>query len=86
MLRLFQIPRTSAVLRLEDYLRKKGNREYSDLINPVVKFLVNKEFMKRAVNTAEIMITEEGVTMCNKEGPTGWYFQDYPNELLFHLI
>jgi hypothetical protein len=78
MLRLFQIPRTSAVLRLEDYLRKKGNREYSDLINPVVKFLVNKEFMKRAVNTAEIMITEEGVTMCNKEGPTGWYFQDYP--------
>ena len=47
-------------------MRKKGNREYSDLINPVVKFLVNKEFMKRAVNTAEIMITEEGVTMCGE--------------------
>jgi predicted transcriptional regulator len=59
-------------------LRKKGSNAYSDLIDPVVKFLVNKGFVKRAVNTAEIMITEEGVNMCNRESPTGWYFQDYP--------
>jgi hypothetical protein len=65
---------------LGNYLGKKGSNAYSDLIDPVVKFLVNKEFMKRAVNTAEIVITEEGVTMCNKEGPTGRYFQDYPIE------
>jgi hypothetical protein len=65
---------------LGNYLGKKGSNAYSDLIDPVVKFLVNKGFVKRAANTAEIMITEEGVTMCNKEGPAGWYFQDYPIE------
>jgi hypothetical protein len=62
----------------ENYLRKKGSSAYSGLIDPVVKFLVNKGFVKSAVNTAEIMITEEGVAVCNKEGPTGWYFRDYP--------
>jgi hypothetical protein len=65
-------------ISLEDYLRKKGSKEYSDLIDPVVNLLVNRGFVKRAVNPAEIIITEEGVTMCNKEHPTGWYFQDYP--------
>jgi hypothetical protein len=63
---------------LEDYLRKKGSKEYSDLIDPVVNLLVNRGFEKRAVNPAEIIITEEGVTMCNKEHPTVRYLQDYP--------
>jgi hypothetical protein len=62
---------------LKNYLGKKGSDAYSSLIDPMVNLLVNKRFVK-AVNEAEIMITEEGVTMCNTKGPTGWYFPDYP--------
>jgi hypothetical protein len=70
----------NALNRMSDGKTWKRFRKIDDLIDPVVKFLVNKGFVKRASNTAEIMITEEGVTICNKEGPTGWYFQDYPIE------
>jgi hypothetical protein len=44
----------------------------------VVDSLVDKGFIRRAVNPVEIMITEEGITMCDTEGPAGWHLQDYP--------
>jgi hypothetical protein len=62
----------------ENYLGKRGSNAYSDLINPVVNLLVNKEFVKKAENKAEILITEKGVAMCNKEDPSGWHFLRYP--------
>jgi hypothetical protein len=24
---------------------------------------------------------EEGITICNKESPIGWYMRDYPNDV-----
>ncbi|HKG89511.1 MAG TPA: hypothetical protein VKA95_14400 [Nitrososphaeraceae archaeon] len=44
----------------------------------VVDSLVDKGFVRRAVNPAEIMITQEGINMCNTEGETGWHASDYP--------
>lgn len=63
---------------LENYLQLRGSDYYSALINPVENYLVNRNFVTRAVNPAEIMITQEGIDMCNREGPTGWHFKDYP--------
>jgi hypothetical protein len=63
---------------LENYLGKKGSQPYSDLIDPVVNHLINKGFVTRAVNQAEILITQQGIDMCNREGPAGWHFKDYP--------
>ena len=65
---------------LKKYLELKGSDEYSALINPVVNYLVGRNFIKLAVNPAEIMITQEGIDMCNREGPTGWHFKDYPTD------
>ena len=66
--------------KLRSYLGFKGSNEYSALINPVVRNLVNRKFIKLAVNPAEIMIRQEGIDMCNTEGPTGWYYKVYQTE------
>ena len=63
--------------QFEDYVRKRGSRDYSNLIDMVVDSLVDRGFVRRAVNPAEIMITQEGVDMCSTEGETGWHTRDY---------
>jgi len=64
--------------QLENYLQLRGSNEHSALINPVVNYLVNKNFITRAVNPAEIMITQDGIDMCNNEDPNGWHYKRYP--------
>jgi hypothetical protein len=64
--------------QFENYVGKKGSRDYSNLIDMVVDSLVDKGFVRRAVNPAEITITQEGVYMCNTESETGWHASDYP--------
>jgi len=64
--------------QFENYIAKKGSRDYSNLIDMVVDSLVDKGFVKRAVNPAEITITQEGVDMCSMEGETSWHASDYP--------
>ena len=63
--------------QFEDYVRKRGSRDYSNLIDMVVDSLVDKGFVRCAVNPAEIMITQEGINMCNRKGETGWHASDY---------
>lgn len=63
--------------QFENYVGKKGSRDYSNLIDMVVDSLVDKGFVRRAVNPAEITITQEGVDMCNTESET-WHASDYP--------
>jgi hypothetical protein len=66
---------------LKKYLELKGSDEYSALINPVINYLVGRNFITLAtVYPAEIMITQEGIDMCNREGPTGWHFNVYQIE------
>src|SRR5215204_3969663 len=57
--------------QFENYVGKKGSRDYSNLIDMVVDSLVDKGFVRRAVNPAEITITQEGVDMCSTGGETG---------------
>ena len=38
---------------LQNYLQLRGSDYYSALINPVVNYLVNRNFVTRAVNPAE---------------------------------
>jgi len=63
--------------QFENYVGKRGSKVYSDLIDMVVDSLVDKGFVRRAVNPAEIMITQEGINMCNTKGETGWHASDY---------
>jgi hypothetical protein len=65
---------------LERYLSLKGSDEYTGLIKPVIGLLVKRNFIKLAVNPAEIMITQEGIDMCNTEGTAGWYYKVYQIE------
>jgi hypothetical protein len=63
--------------QFENYVGTKGSKVYSDLIGMVVDSLVDRGFVRRAVNPAEIMITQEGINMCNTKGETGWHASDY---------
>jgi hypothetical protein len=63
--------------QFENYVGKRGSKVYSDLIDMVVDSLVDKGFVRRAVNPAEIMITQEGINMCNTKGETSWHASDY---------
>jgi hypothetical protein len=63
--------------QFKNYVGKRGSKIYSDLIDMIVDFLVDKGFVRRAVNPAEIMITQEGINMCNTKGETGWHASDY---------
>ena len=64
--------------QFENYVGKKGGKDYSDLIDMVVDSLVDRGFVRRAVNPSEIMITQKGVDMCSTESETGWHASDYP--------
>ena len=63
--------------QFENYVGKRGSKVYSDLIDMIVDSLVDKGFVRRAVNTAEIMITQGGINMCDTKGETGWHASDY---------
>jgi hypothetical protein len=63
---------------LEKYLENKDSRDYSDLIDMIVNSLVSRGFVIHANNPAEIMITQEGIGMCNRMDRTGWHANDYP--------
>ena len=53
---------------LEKYLGKKDSKDYSDLIDMIVNSLVSRGFVKHANNPAEILVTQEGINMCFKNG------------------
>jgi hypothetical protein len=63
---------------LEKYLENKDSRDYLDLIDMIVNSLVSRGFVIHANNPAEIMITQEGIGMCNRMDRTGWHANDYP--------
>jgi hypothetical protein len=63
---------------LEKYLENKDSKDYSDLIDLIVNSLVSRGFVKHADNPAEIMITQEGISMCYRMDKTGWHANDYP--------
>jgi hypothetical protein len=63
---------------LEKYLGKKDSKDYSNLIDLIVNSLVSRGFVKHADNPAEIMITQEGISMCYRMDKTGWHANDYP--------
>jgi hypothetical protein len=63
---------------LEKYLGKKDSKDYSDLIDMIVKSLVSRGFVKHADNPAEIMITQEGINKCYRMYRIGWHANDYP--------
>ena len=63
--------------QFENYVGRSGSKVYSDLIDMIVDSLVDRGFVRRAVNPDEIMITQEGINMCNTKGETGWLASDY---------
>jgi hypothetical protein len=63
---------------LVKYLENKDSKDYSDLIDMIVNSLVSRGFVKPANNPAEILVTQEGINMCNRMDRTGWHANDYP--------
>lgn len=63
--------------QFKNYVGKNVSKDYSNLIDMVVDSLVDRGFVRRTINPAEIMITQKGVDICNTEGETGWHASDY---------
>lgn len=64
--------------QLENYIGKRGSDAYWCLVENVVDSLVNRNFIKRAENRAEVMIRKEGIDICNREDEIGWHSSRYP--------
>lgn len=59
----------------ERYKGKKGSEIYWKMMENVVDSLESRNFITRHVHPAYVLITDEGIAACNKEGR--WHAKSY---------
>ena len=59
----------------ENYRGRKGNEAYWKMMENVVDSLEDRCFITRHIHPAYILITQEGINVCSREGR--WYTKYY---------
>jgi len=62
------------------YIGRRGSEIYWRLIENVVEALENRGFITRHIHPAYVLITQDGINMCNREGEDSWHARYYPTD------